>query len=105
MENKDDRILLRNNPVFVIGIACLLAILMFSGSLLAYLHSDTKKTIEQIQANNLRSIETPKELSLSAELNDAYLDQLETNIQTQISSHSDETDYSSAELTDSALGL
>lgn len=106
MESNDDRALLRNNPLFAIGISCLLAGLMFAAGLFSYYRSDTKNTIEQIQKNNsLSSTGEQTDATMITELSAEYLDQLETKIGKQISSHDDEAEFSSSELTDSALGL
>lgn len=106
MDSNEEKTLLRNNPLFVIGIASLLAIAMFSVSFIIYYRSDTKKTIEQIQENNLQSASDDSSSdALPAELNDVYLDSLETQIKEQIAEHPDDTEFSADELTDSALGL
>jgi len=106
MESNDDKTLLRNNPFFVIGIASLIAIIMFSISLLSYYNSDTRKTIEQIQANNLSSAtDSTDDMSLPEDLNGDYIDELEKSITDRVSSHVDDVEFNSEELTDSALGL
>lgn len=97
--------LLRNNPAFVITLACLLAILMSSIGFLAYYNSDTRRTVEQIQKNNLE-VDTNQSTNLdSGELNTTYIDNLETTLTKEIYKHSDEIEFSASELTDSALGL
>lgn len=106
MDNNEEKNLLRNNPLFVIGIASLLAIAMFTVSFLLYYRSDTRRTIEQIQENNLNILyDESSSDALPPELNDVYLDTLEERIKRQITDHSDDTEFSSDELTDSALGL
>jgi len=106
METSEDRTLLRNNPLFVIFIASLLALAMFAFSFTLYYRSDTKKTIEQIQANNLLdNSQTSTESQLPSELNSDYLDSLERSITELVNSHSDESEFNPDELTDSALGL
>mgnify|MGYP003532905843 FL=1 len=106
MENNDDKTLLRNNPFFVIGIACLIAIIMFAVSFLSYYHSDTRKTIAQIQANNLNTeTEQTNDVVVSTDLNANYIDNLEKSITDKILAGDDDADFSPEELTDSALGL
>jgi hypothetical protein len=106
MENNSEKLLLRNNPFFVIGIASLLAIGMFTVSFLAYYHSDTRKILEQIQANNLSAPPLSEADTLrSDELNATYIDELEKSIKEAIDSHPDDVEFSPDELTDSALGL
>ena len=106
METNEDRTLLRNNPLFVIFIASLIAIAMFTFSFLLYYRSDTKKTIEQIQANNiLDKSQVRNESQLPDDLNSDYLDSLESSITDLVTAHSDDSEFSPNELTDSALGL
>lgn len=106
MESNDDKALLRNNPLFVIGLASLAAIAMFTISFLSYYNSDTKKTIEQIQTNSQRNAsEAQGDTTLPADLSPEYLTTLEGKIEDSISTHSDDTEFSPDELTDSALGL
>jgi len=105
MDTNNDKSLLRNNPIFVIGIACLLAIIMTFVSVLSYARSDTRKTIEQIQTNNhlLQQDQLPQ--LKDGEVSTKSLDATEKSITNDIQAHSDETDFSPDVLTDSALGL
>jgi hypothetical protein len=104
MENKPDHSMLRNNPVFVICIACLIAGLMMSISIIGYVRSDTRKTIEQIQANNTLKQDIAT-LPKNGEVTTDYVNTTEKNISKDIQSHVDDTDFSPDELTDSSLGL
>lgn len=106
MENNSDKLLLRNNPIFVIFIACLLAIIMILISVFSYARSDTRKTIEQIQANNhLTQQQDVTSLTKDGQVNAKSVDAVEKSITKDIQSHDDEADFSPDELTDSALGL
>jgi ABC-type bacteriocin/lantibiotic exporter with double-glycine peptidase domain len=96
---------LRNNPVFVIGIACLLALIMIAVSVITYLRSDTRKTIEQIQTNNSHLKQDSSSLQKSGETTPQSITTTEKNITKDIQAHDDDTDFSPDELTDSALGL
>ena len=105
MENKPEAPLLRNNPVFVIFIACLVAGLMMAISIFGYLKSDTRKTIEQIQANNNNLKKDIATLPKNGDITIDYVTTTEKNISKDIQSHNDDTDFNPDELTDSALGL
>jgi cytoskeletal protein RodZ len=106
MENSDDKTLLRNNPFFVISIASLVAIIMFAISFLSYYNSETRKTIEQIQANNLNSeVDQQNDDVTPASLDADYIDSLEKSITDKVLSQDDDADFNPEELTDSALGL
>ena len=105
MENSNDKTLLRNNPIFVIGIACLIAGAMTAISVLSYARSDTRKTIEQIQTNNHLIRQDQSTLPNDGEVSSKSLNATEKIITKDIQSHSDEVDFSPDELTDSALGL
>ena len=102
--SSEEKALLRNNPFFVIGIASLIAITMFAVSFISYYNSDTKRTIEQIQANNLNGV-TDTDQQFQTELNGTYIDDLEKTISDKVTSHVDDVEFSPDELTDSALGL
>lgn len=106
MENNPDKALLRNNPIFVIFIACLLAAVMILISVFSYARSDTRKTIEQIQANNhLIQQQDSTTLTKNGDVNAESVNEIEKSITKDIQSHDDEADFSPDELTDSALGL
>lgn len=105
VDNDQEQKQLRNNPVFVISIACGVALFMIFVSVFSYIKSDTRKTIEQIQTNNSHSKETPAIIPIGSEASTDLMNTVEKNVSNNIQSHSDETDFSPDELTDSALGL
>ena len=105
MDNNQDHSLLRNNPIFVICIACALAAIMMSVSILSYIRSDTRKTIEQIQANNNTLRQDPSVITLTGDLTPTLITSTKKSIVKDIESHDEDTDFSPDELTDSALGL
>lgn len=106
MDSDQEQSKLLNNPVFVISIASVIALLMMSVSIISYVKSDTRKTIEQIQTNNNLSKETPAVLiPKGSDANTNLVTNIEKSISKDIQSHNDETDFSPDELTDSALGL
>ena len=96
---------LRNNPFFVITIACIIAVIMSLISFLLYYNSDTRRTVEQLQINTQQLNEEAVDLTANQELSDAYIDTIEKEISDSILVENDEADFSAAELTDSALGL
>lgn len=100
--NESDRNQLRNNPVFVIGISCVVAFVVFFASFLSYYYSDTKRTIEELQATTL---ELRDSTSMADIESPDDIDAIEKSIKATIDTQNDETDFSAAELTDSALGL
>jgi hypothetical protein len=104
MDNDQEQPQLRNNPVFVISIAVVLALVMIAISVFSYIGSDTRKTIEQIQLNN-KSKSAQEIIPKGSEANIDLLTTIEKRITDDVQSHSDETDFSPNELTDSALGL
>jgi uncharacterized FlaG/YvyC family protein len=105
--NETDKPQLRNNPVFVIGVACLLALTIFGVSFTTYYNSETRRTIGQIQKNNeLLVKKESKVLSpTNKELNDQTIKEIQNSITSTIDAQSDESDFSVDALTDSALGL
>jgi uncharacterized protein YpmS len=105
MENNSDKAILRNNPLFIITLACLIAIGMFLVSFITYYHSDTKKTIEQLQANNQQLANDEKTSPVLNDLDQKSIEKLRQNLTEQIQAHNDDVEFSSDELTDSALGL
>ena len=105
MDSNQDQTLLRNNPVFVIFIACMLASAMMFVSIFSYVKSDTRKTIEQIQTNNTTLRQDSSATSLTGELTPILILNNKRNISTDIESHDEDVDFNSDELTDSALGL
>ena len=96
---------LRNNPFFVITIASILALLMSLVSFLLYYNSDTRKTVEQLQLNTQQINADPDAFTPKEALSTEYITQVQEKVSDTIMTHSDETDFSAAELTDSALGL
>lgn len=104
METENTRAPLRNNPFFVISIALIVALLMSTASLVSYYRSETRKTVEQIQKNNIDGALLVEE-SVPEELSPEYVDRVEKNIEDSVSGMSSEVDYNADELTDSALGL
>lgn len=105
MDTKHEHAQLRNNPIFVISIVSALALLMIAVSVFSYIRSDTRKTIEQIQANNIHSKESPPIIPEGSTASTDLVTGIEKSIAKDIQSYNDETDFSPDELTDSALGL
>lgn len=103
--NKTEKPLLRNNLVFIIFIASMIAIVMSTVGFLAYYRSDTRRIVEQLQINNqqeeVESVLAPS----TGELDAPYIDSLENGITGAVEKHNDETEFSASEITDSALGL
>ena len=84
----------------------LLAGVMILISVFSYARSDTRKTIEQIQANNhLIQQQDSTTLTKNGDVNAESVNEIEKSITKDIQSHDDEADFSPDELTDSALGL
>ena len=96
---------IQNNPVFVIAVACLLALIMSSISFVLYYRSDTRKTVEQLQKNSLEKESQANSSAAPTEISVDYIDEVEEKAGDLIDTHNNETDFSAAELTDSALGL
>jgi hypothetical protein len=106
MEVNDHKPQLRSNPIFVISISIVVALLMLTISFLKYYNSDTRRTVEQIQLNNQKLIKDEKTHSVVVgQLDKQSIEALGKDITTKILSHSTESDYSVDDLTDSALGL
>jgi hypothetical protein len=106
MENNPHKPELRSNPVFVITIALIVALGMFTISFLMYYNSETRRTVEQIQVNNQNIIKEEKSHTITVgQLDKQSIETLGKDITTKVLSHSADTDYSPADLTDSALGL
>lgn len=103
--NQKEKGLLRNNPIFIITIACLVAAAMSTVGFLAYYHSETRRTVEQIQINNQQEEIASELVPAGNELDGAYVDTLEDGISKAVQKHGDESEFSASELTDSALGL
>jgi hypothetical protein len=103
MESDTERKHLRNNPIFLVSIAMVVAILMTFISLLTYYNSETRRTVEQIQQNNATPVAQARE-SVPSELTDQYVDFVEKQVTNDINGLSAEADYND-ELTDAALGL
>lgn len=104
MENKEQD-QLRNSPVLVIGVACLLAIVMMFVSIFTYVRSDTRKTIEQIQTNNNHLKQDTSSEPVSGKTTPESVAATEKAITKDIQSHDDDVDFNPDELTDAALGL
>jgi len=98
---------LRNNPIFVITIAVVVALLMAGFSTLSFYHSETRTKLLRIQANQLadESLETKAFVEDEGDVTIEELDNFLESTQNSVRSLDDATDYSSEELTDSALGL
>jgi capsular polysaccharide biosynthesis protein len=96
---------LRNNPVFIIAISCLIALLMTAISFWLYYRSDTRQIVEQVQANSRQLEQQVVDDAQVGVLDSDNVDSVEQSIINTIEDLNDETDFSAAELTDSALGL
>ena len=96
---------LRNNPVFVTSLACVVAIVMFLISFTTYYRSDTRRTIAKIQQNNLASSKSKPNVYRQTDLSKQGLDGLRQDIADKVFAHSDDNEFSADNLTDSALGL
>ncbi|MCA9347522.1 hypothetical protein KC930_03010 [Candidatus Saccharibacteria bacterium] len=103
MDNEEQK-LLRNNPVFIISISIVIAGIMTAVSVLLYLRSDTRKTIEQIRQNNQTSISN-EDILPSGKITSESLTAVEKNISEKIHAYDDDADFSPDSLTDAALGL
>jgi len=103
--NQTEKELLRNNPVFIITIACLIAVVMSVIGFLAYYNSDTRRMVEQLQINNQQEVVESTLAPATGDLNSAYINSLEDGITQAVEKHDDDTEFSSSEITDSALGL
>ena len=103
MENNEDK-LLRNNPFFIISLCCLAAMTMTTASILAYMRSDTRKTIEQIQQNN-RTTTSVQQASVTGPVTSTTLSTMQKDITDKINTMDNDTDFDPDKLTDSALGL
>lgn len=102
----DESKLLRNNLLFVIALSSLVGLLIFAISFLMYYNSDTRKTIEQIQANNISLQEAQKTTTIDdANFSPASIDELQNSIEKDFESLDEQTDFSVDQLTDSSLGL
>ncbi len=101
-EHVDEAKQLRNNPVFIIVLACLVGIVLSSISFVLYYRSDTRKVVEQIQRNN---IEFSSQVADGSELSVESLNKTESSIIDAVGAHKDDQEFPAAELSDSELGL
>lgn len=101
----NEKRLLRNNPLFVITIACLLALLMSAISFYLYYNSETRRTVELIQQNNQQLNLDEVSDKLPEKLSKEYLDQVEKDVINEVTSHSTDFEFNPEDLSNSSLGL
>ena len=94
-----------NNPVIAIAVAILLALILSGLSLVSYLRSDTRKTVQLIQKPSSDSSDTISSIDTTSPLKASDLDTIQTDALKDLDSVSDTTDFSPNDLTDAALGL
>ena len=105
MIDDKDGLKLRNNPVFVIGVAISIALAMITIGILMYYHSPTRLTLDGLEENK-RELGTVKiDDTKTGPITAGELKIESKAIEENITKLSDETDYAADRLTDSSLGL
>lgn len=106
MNDKNETgVLLKNNPVFVIGVAIAIAFVMILVGFLLYYGSPTRLTVEKLQQNKRDVNSSSVILTTSGPLSTTDIESITQTIEVDVSKLKDEVDYDAAQLTDSSLGL
>lgn len=90
------------SPIFAIAVAIVIALMMSAVSLLMYYRSDTKKVVDQIQANSATTSNVDVE---GSELTESFIEVVKTEITRDITQHDNSADYNPNAVNDETLGL
>ena len=104
MDDKDS-LKLRNNPVFVIGVAIVIAMTMITIGILMFYSSPTRLTLDGLEENKRELGASKIDNTKTGPITAGELKLESKMIEDNITKLNDEADYAADRLTDSLLGL
>ena len=95
------------NPILAIGLAILIAVIMSTACMLAYWHSDARRTVELIQnpVTSDSSVGDASALDTTSPVTTSDLDAVKEAISKDVIGLNPNYDFGANQLTDAALGL